>query len=144
MTVTDGGQRRRDAIAVALAASAPGDVVAVLGKGHERGQQVAGRVLPFADEDAIREVWAELAARAQGRGGPMIPITVGEVARLLGAEMVPAPVVGSPDPLGRPVSGLVVDSRRVDDGSLSSPCRASTWTAATTWPVRWRTVPPRP
>ena len=62
VTVTDGGQRR-DAIAVALAASAPGDVVAVLGKGHERGQQVAGRVLPFADEDAIREVWAELAAR---------------------------------------------------------------------------------
>lgn len=57
--VVDGGARR-DAIAVALAAAVPGDVVAVLGKGHEQGQEVAGRVLPFADEDAIRAVWAEL------------------------------------------------------------------------------------
>ena len=57
--VVDGGPRR-DAIAAALAAAGPGDVVAVLGKGHERGQEVAGRVLPFADEDAIREVWTAL------------------------------------------------------------------------------------
>ena len=57
--VVDGGPRRA-AIAAALAASRPGDIVAVLGKGHERGQEVAGRVLPFADEDAIRAVWAEL------------------------------------------------------------------------------------
>ncbi|HEY5785781.1 MAG TPA: UDP-N-acetylmuramoyl-L-alanyl-D-glutamate--2,6-diaminopimelate ligase [Microlunatus sp.] len=59
VTVVDGG-KRRDAIAAALSASGPDDIVAVLGKGHERGQEVAGQVLPFADEDAIREVWAEL------------------------------------------------------------------------------------
>ncbi len=57
--VVDGG-RRRDAIATALGAALPGDVVAVLGKGHERGQEIAGQVLAFADEDAVREVWAEL------------------------------------------------------------------------------------
>ncbi|HVK34427.1 MAG TPA: UDP-N-acetylmuramoyl-L-alanyl-D-glutamate--2,6-diaminopimelate ligase [Microlunatus sp.] len=59
VTIVDGG-KRRDAIAAALSASGPDDIVAVLGKGHERGQEVAGRVLPFADEDAIRDVWAEL------------------------------------------------------------------------------------
>jgi UDP-N-acetylmuramoyl-L-alanyl-D-glutamate--2,6-diaminopimelate ligase len=59
VTVVDGG-KRRDAIAAALSASGPDDMVAVLGKGHERGQEVAGEVLPFADEDAIRAVWAEL------------------------------------------------------------------------------------
>ena len=57
--MVDGG-KRRDAIAAALSASGPDDMVAVLGKGHERGQEVAGEVLPFADEDAIRAVWAEL------------------------------------------------------------------------------------
>ena len=36
------------------------DVVAVLGKGHERGQQVGTEMLPFADDDVVREVWAEL------------------------------------------------------------------------------------
>ena len=61
VTVVDGG-KRRDAIAAALSASGPDDIVAVLGKGHERGQEVAGQVLPFADEDAIRDVWAELHA----------------------------------------------------------------------------------
>ena len=59
VTVIDGG-KRRDAIGAALAASGPDDIVAVLGKGHEQGQEVAGELLPFADENAIREVWAEL------------------------------------------------------------------------------------
>ena len=65
MTVIDGGQRR-DAIATALSASGPDDIVAVLGKGHERGQEVAGRVLPFADEDAIREAIAGNLCRCTG------------------------------------------------------------------------------
>nr|BFE75289.1 hypothetical protein GCM10020092_085900 [Actinoplanes digitatis] len=41
----------------------PGDVVAVLGKGHERGQEVNGQVLPF--DDRI-ELTAALAARPDG------------------------------------------------------------------------------
>jgi UDP-N-acetylmuramoyl-L-alanyl-D-glutamate--2,6-diaminopimelate ligase len=40
---------RRDAIAEAVRLAEPGDVVAVLGKGHERGQEVAGVVTPFDD-----------------------------------------------------------------------------------------------
>ena len=40
---------RRRAIADAVALARPGDVVAVLGKGHERGQEIGGQVLPFDD-----------------------------------------------------------------------------------------------
>ncbi len=62
--VVDGGDRRA-AIRQALALAGPGDVVAVLGKGHETGQEVAGRVTPFADAEVVAEEWAVLA----GEGG---------------------------------------------------------------------------
>jgi len=54
---------RRDAIAEAVALAAPGDVVALLGKGHERGQEVAGTVSPFDDRV---ELAAALAHRFAG------------------------------------------------------------------------------
>ncbi len=47
---------RRAAIASAIAMAEPGDVVLIAGKGHERGQEIAGRVLPFDDRDVAREV----------------------------------------------------------------------------------------
>ena len=40
---------RRGAIAIAVAEAMPGDVVIVLGKGHELGQEVNGVKLPFDD-----------------------------------------------------------------------------------------------
>jgi UDP-N-acetylmuramoyl-L-alanyl-D-glutamate--2,6-diaminopimelate ligase len=40
---------RRRAIARAVEAAARGDVIALLGKGHERGQEIAGEVHPFDD-----------------------------------------------------------------------------------------------
>jgi UDP-N-acetylmuramoyl-L-alanyl-D-glutamate--2,6-diaminopimelate ligase len=40
---------RRGAIAIAVAEATPGDVVIVLGKGHELGQEVNGVKLPFDD-----------------------------------------------------------------------------------------------
>ena len=49
---------RRDAIAAAIAASAPGDIVLIAGKGHEQGQIVGDRVLPFDDVAVAREVAA--------------------------------------------------------------------------------------
>lgn len=54
--VIDGGDRR-SAIARALALAGPGDWVAVLGKGHERGQDVGGVVTPFDDVDVVTELW---------------------------------------------------------------------------------------
>ncbi|MGN9890902.1 UDP-N-acetylmuramoyl-L-alanyl-D-glutamate--2,6-diaminopimelate ligase [Micromonospora sp. L31] len=46
---------RRAAIAEAVRLAEPGDVVAVLGKGHERGQEVAGEVHPFDDRVELAE-----------------------------------------------------------------------------------------
>jgi UDP-N-acetylmuramoyl-L-alanyl-D-glutamate--2,6-diaminopimelate ligase len=40
---------RREAIAEAVTLAEPGDVIALLGKGHERGQEVAGIMTPFDD-----------------------------------------------------------------------------------------------
>ncbi|MEZ0580983.1 UDP-N-acetylmuramoyl-L-alanyl-D-glutamate--2,6-diaminopimelate ligase [Nocardioides sp. MH1] len=49
---------RRDAIAAAIDAAGPGDVVLVAGKGHETGQEVAGVVHPFDDRDVVRDLLA--------------------------------------------------------------------------------------
>ena len=45
---------RREAIAAAVAEAGPGDVLLVLGKGHEPGQEIAGIVHPFDDRDEVR------------------------------------------------------------------------------------------
>ena len=54
---------RRAAIALAVELARDDDVVVIAGKGHERGQEVAGVVTPFDDRDVAREV---LAGRAEG------------------------------------------------------------------------------
>ena len=46
---------RRTAIAAAIAASGPDDVVLVAGKGHEQGQIIGTQVLPFDDVQVVRE-----------------------------------------------------------------------------------------
>jgi UDP-N-acetylmuramoyl-L-alanyl-D-glutamate--2,6-diaminopimelate ligase len=45
---------RRAAIAYAVGQAAPGDTVVVAGKGHERGQEVAGVLTPFDDRAVLR------------------------------------------------------------------------------------------
>jgi UDP-N-acetylmuramoyl-L-alanyl-D-glutamate--2,6-diaminopimelate ligase len=55
---------RRAAIERALELGAVGDVVVIAGKGHEQGQEIAGRVLPFDDRVVAREALRALAARA--------------------------------------------------------------------------------
>ena len=44
---------RAEGIAAAVAAASPGDTVLVAGKGHERGQEIAGFVHPFDDRDVL-------------------------------------------------------------------------------------------
>ncbi len=50
---------RRAAIARALESAAPGDMVLILGKGHESGQEFADRVVPFDDRTVARELLRE-------------------------------------------------------------------------------------
>jgi UDP-N-acetylmuramoyl-L-alanyl-D-glutamate--2,6-diaminopimelate ligase len=45
---------RGEAIAAAVGMMAPGDVVLVAGKGHETGQIVGDRVLPFSDHEVLQ------------------------------------------------------------------------------------------
>lgn len=47
---------REAAIAAALAALGPGDVLAVAGKGHETGQEIAGTIYPFDDAEVVRRL----------------------------------------------------------------------------------------
>lgn len=63
--VMDGGDRAA-AIRQALELADPGDVVAILGKGHEDGQQLADRVLPFRDADVALAQWRALTERGLG------------------------------------------------------------------------------
>jgi UDP-N-acetylmuramoyl-L-alanyl-D-glutamate--2,6-diaminopimelate ligase len=53
---------RRKAIEVALRQADPGDLVLILGKGHEDGQEFADRVVPFDDREVARTVLRALVA----------------------------------------------------------------------------------
>ena len=46
---------RRDAIAAAIADAGPQDIVLLAGKGHEQGQIIGDRVLPFDDVTVARD-----------------------------------------------------------------------------------------
>jgi len=55
---------RRAAIELAVGAAREGDIVLIAGKGHEQGQEIAGRVLPFDDREVARETLRALRAPA--------------------------------------------------------------------------------
>jgi len=53
---------RRRAIERALEVARPGDIVVIAGKGHEQGQEIGGRKLPFDDRQVAREALRRLGA----------------------------------------------------------------------------------
>ena len=65
-TPKNGGAReigdRAEAIRTAVAMMGKGDVVLVAGKGHETGQIVGDKVLPFSDHEQLVEALAEIGA----------------------------------------------------------------------------------
>ena len=50
---------RRSAIHAAMTAARAGDIVLIAGKGHETGQIIQGKTLPFSDHAVVRDVIAE-------------------------------------------------------------------------------------
>jgi UDP-N-acetylmuramoyl-L-alanyl-D-glutamate--2,6-diaminopimelate ligase len=52
---------RREAIRVAIAKLGRGDVLLIAGKGHESGQIIGERTLPFSDHEAVASALKELA-----------------------------------------------------------------------------------
>ncbi len=58
---------RAAAISTALAMAEPGDVVLVCGKGHETGQEIDGRLLPFDDADSVRTSLSRIMASRHGQ-----------------------------------------------------------------------------
>jgi UDP-N-acetylmuramoyl-L-alanyl-D-glutamate--2,6-diaminopimelate ligase len=53
---------RREAIQAAIDDLKAGDVLLIAGKGHETGQTIAGRTLPFSDHEAVAAVLREKSA----------------------------------------------------------------------------------
>jgi UDP-N-acetylmuramoyl-L-alanyl-D-glutamate--2,6-diaminopimelate ligase len=53
---------RAEAIRTAIAGLQPGDALLIAGKGHETGQIVGDRVLPFSDHDAVASALAQRVA----------------------------------------------------------------------------------
>jgi UDP-N-acetylmuramoyl-L-alanyl-D-glutamate--2,6-diaminopimelate ligase len=53
---------RREAIRSAIGELRPGDVLLIAGKGHETGQIIGDRVVPFSDHEAVAAALKELAA----------------------------------------------------------------------------------
>jgi UDP-N-acetylmuramoyl-L-alanyl-D-glutamate--2,6-diaminopimelate ligase len=60
---------RAAAIGLAISGAGEGDVVLIAGKGHERGQYIAGQVIPFDDREVAIEALAERTRAEQARSG---------------------------------------------------------------------------
>ena len=54
---------RAKAIAAGVAELQPGDLLVVAGKGHETGQIIGDRTLPFSDHETVRQAVAEISGR---------------------------------------------------------------------------------
>jgi UDP-N-acetylmuramoyl-L-alanyl-D-glutamate--2,6-diaminopimelate ligase len=53
---------RREAIRRAIADLRSGDILLIAGKGHETGQIIGNRIMPFSDHEAVAAALKELAA----------------------------------------------------------------------------------
>ena len=125
------------AIAEAVGLARPGDVVALLGKGHERGQEIGRR---RASRSTTGSSWprALSATRFAGARDAMIPLTLAEIAAAVGGTLVGA------DPAVTVTGTVEFDSRKVAPGRAVRGVRRRATSTGTTsparrWPpARWR------
>ena len=93
---------RAEAIRVAIELLGPEDALVVAGKGHETGQIVGDRTLPFSDADSVRAALENFHMSA-------VLWTEAELTRVLGSTSAP---------LTRPVTGVSIDTRTLLPGDL--------------------------
>ena len=89
----------RSAAAIELAAE--GDVVLIAGKGHEQGQELADRKIPFDDREVARDALRRLG-----------------VARVIALPVAELAGLGVLETEADEVTGVQVDSRRIAPGDL--------------------------
>ncbi|MBE0447694.1 MAG: UDP-N-acetylmuramoyl-L-alanyl-D-glutamate--2,6-diaminopimelate ligase [Actinobacteria bacterium] len=53
---------RKIAVKMAVGYAQPGDIIIIAGKGHERGQEIAGEKIPFDDREVVRSLLEEMMA----------------------------------------------------------------------------------
>ena len=95
---------RAEAIERAIGALEGGDVLLIAGKGHETGQIVGDKVIPFSDHEAVAGVLAtpQVAREPLWRPDELVQATGGKL-------------VGKPS---KPLDGVSIDSRTIDAGDV--------------------------
>ena len=93
---------RASAIRRAIEGLGGGGTVLIAGKGHEATQTVGGRTVPF--DDRLAAIDAAAGAGLLDRGGPLLSVTIGELAEWIGGRLCEA----DPD---RIVRGMAIASR---------------------------------
>ena len=93
---------RAAAIRAGVAMLRDGDALLIAGKGHETGQIIGDKTLPFSDADEARAALKEAAVTALW--------TQAELSAALGAE--------PSEPLNTAVNGVSIDSRTLEAGDL--------------------------
>ena len=112
-----GGRRAAIRAAVRIAVDGgPGTTVAVVGKGHETGQDIGGVVHPFDDRDELRVALDAALATPRRGGDPVIALSLAEVAGITGGTVHGISAAAAGDLV---VDGPVVtDSREAGPGGL--------------------------
>ncbi len=100
---------RAAAIGQAIASADSRDVVVIAGKGHERGQEIAGQRLPFEDQAVARAYLREWSAS---------PSLASLVEGLQAAGLLVQAPPGLRPQGERPVLGFCTDSRQVQRGEV--------------------------
>lgn len=105
---------RRSAIAKGIELLRAGDALIIAGKGHESGQIVGNKILPFRDADVASEELAAISARSLTKGRSQYLWTAPELSQATNGV-----VVGDWDG----ITGLSIDTRSIEEGELFIPLK---------------------
>lgn len=120
---------RAEAIRAAIDLLEPGDILVVAGKGHETGQIVADKVLPFSDHDVVAEAIEARRKADKKAAKPRQSASKSEQTRMMETHSMAAPLwtgeearaATGADLIGAlpaAILGISIDSRTIKPGEL--------------------------